>query len=39
MFINRHNAQDGVGFNPEEIYQAVYYGCVNDETGELVCPA
>ncbi len=36
MFINRYNAQDGVGFNPEEVYQAVYYGCVNDLTGELV---
>jgi len=36
MFINRHNAQDGMGLNPEEIYQAVYLGCVNDLTGELV---
>ena len=35
MFILRYNAQDGVGFNPNDLRQAVYLGRVNDETGEL----
>lgn len=35
MFILRYNAQDGVGFNPNDLYQAVYLGRVNAATGEL----
>lgn len=35
MFILRYNAQDGVGFNSNDLYQAVYLGRVNDATGEL----
>ena len=35
MFVLRYNAQDGVGFNSNDLCQAVYLGRVNCETGEL----